>query len=283
MAIDRERLLQTRLDDVEHAYGERDTLLYALGIGMGSDPLDAGQLRYVYEKNLLAVPSMASVLGYLKVRDMPLGINYLKTVHGEQAIHVPKPLPVQGTIVSSTRVVDVVDRGADKGAVIYLDAEIRDKASNELYATRKQVLFCRGDGGFCGAPKNVPAPHPIPQRTPDAVCELPTLPQQALIYRLSGDYNPLHADPDTARKAGFERPILHGLGTFGLICHAALKMGCDYDAARLVSLEGRFSAPVIPGDTVRVEIWREADALLLRASVPQRNAVVFNNGRARLA
>jgi acyl dehydratase len=145
-----------------------------------------------------------------------------------------------------------------------------------------QTIFCRGDGGFGGPPRQTPPPHPIPARAPDAVCDLGTRPEMALIYRLSGDYNLLHADPAVARAAGFDRPILHGLGTFGVSGHAVLKTLCGYDPARLISFAGRFSAPVFPGETIRTEMWRDGAVVSFRARVVERDVVAINNGRAEV-
>jgi acyl dehydratase len=151
-----------------------------------------------------------------------------------------------------------------------------------LIGTVTQTIFCRGDGGFGGPPREAPAPHPIPARAPDVVCDLGTRPEMALIYRLSGDYNPLHAEPAFAKAAGFPRPILHGLGTFGVSGHALLKTMCGYDPARLASFGCRFSAPVFPGETIRTEMWRDGDVVSFRARVIERDVIAINNGRAEV-
>jgi len=282
MALDYNRLMQLDIPALEQTFTERDSIIYALGIGIGQDPLDEAQLRFVYEKNLLTMPTMAVVLGYMKVRDLPLGIVYEKTVHGEQGLRLHKPLPAAGTFVSKIKVTEVIDRGADKGAVIYMSRTLTDKASGELLATLTASIFCRGDGGFGGPARPTPPVHAIPERAADVVCDLPTVSWQALIYRLSGDVNPLHAEPAAAKAVGFERPILHGLATFGIVGHALVKGVCGYDPAKLVALDGRFSSPVYPGDTLRTEMWRDGNVVSVRASVPARNVVVFNNGRAEI-
>jgi acyl dehydratase len=151
-----------------------------------------------------------------------------------------------------------------------------------LIATITQTAFCRGDGGFGGPPRTAPAPHSLPERTPDTFCDLPTRPEMALIYRLSGDYNPLHAEPAFAKAAGFERPILHGLGTFGVSGHAVLKTLCGYDPNRLVAFAGRFSAPVFPGETIRTEMWRDGPVVSFRARVLERDVIAINHGRAEI-
>ncbi|MBV1863898.1 MAG: MaoC family dehydratase N-terminal domain-containing protein [Rhodobacteraceae bacterium] len=283
--MDIDALNNWKFEDIEHTYTERDTMLYALGLGFGEDPNDVKELAYVYEDGLKTMPSMALVLGYpgFWVKDPKTGITWQKVLHGEQWLDVNKPLPVAGTVIGRTRIDQISDKGEGKGAVMYLTRDIIDKASDELLAQVKMSTFCRGDGGFGG--ENLPGPKPavIPDRAPDHVCELTTLPRQALIYRLSGDYNPLHADPAVARSVGFDRPILHGMATYGIAGRAVLKTVCDYDAAKLVGLDVRFSAPVYPGETVRVEIWQDGKEIRFRASVVERDVVVLNNGAARLA
>ena len=283
--MDIDALNNWKFEDIEHTYTERDTMLYALGLGFGEDPNDVKELAYVYEDGLKTMPSMALVLGYpgFWLKDPKTGITWQKVLHGEQWLNVLKPLPVAGTVIGRTRIDQISDKGEGKGAVMYLTRDIIDKASDELLAQVKMSTFCRGDGGFGG--ENLPGPKPavIPDRAPDHVCELTTLPRQALIYRLSGDYNPLHADPAVARSVGFDRPILHGMATYGIAGRAVLKTVCDYDAAKLVGLDVRFSAPVYPGETVRVEIWQDGKEIRFRASVVERDVVVLNNGAARLA
>ncbi|MBL4874410.1 MAG: MaoC family dehydratase N-terminal domain-containing protein [Rhodobacteraceae bacterium] len=282
--MDIDALNNWNFEDIEHSYTERDSMLYALGLGFGEDPNDPKELSYVYEDGLVAAPSMAVILGYpgFWLKDPKTGIDWKKVLHGEQWLEVFKPLPVAGTVIGRTSIDQISDKGEGKGAVMYLSRDIIDAASGDLLAQVKMSTFCRGDGGFGG--ENLPGPVPavLPDRAPDHVCDLTTLPRQALIYRLSGDYNPLHADPEVARSVGFKRPILHGLATYGLACRAVLKSICDYDASRLTGLDVRFSAPVYPGETVRFEIWQDGKEVRFRALVPERNVLVLNNGAARL-
>jgi acyl dehydratase len=177
----------------------------------------------------------------------------------------------------------VVDKGQGKGALVYAERTVTDKASGERIATVTQTMFCRADGGFGGPPRETPPPHPIPERAPDAVVDLTTRPEQALIYRLSGDRNSLHADPEVAKKAGYDRPILHGAATFGFAGHAVVKGICDYDPDRVVSIACRFSSPVIPGETIRTELWRDGNIASFRSRIVGRDAICVNNGRAELA
>ncbi len=285
MAINYDKLLALKIPEAEHSYTAKDTMLYALGVGLGHDPLDRKQLDFVYEKKLKPLPTFAAVLGYpgFWIRELDTGIDWVRLVNGEQAVILHQPLKPAGTVLGKSRVVEVIDKGAGKGALVYSERKVTDKASGALVATVTQTTFCRADGGFGGPPRESPPVHPIPERKPDLVCDLGTRPEQAMIYRLSADMNPLHVDPEVAKTAGFPRPIFHGLGTFGVVGHALLKSVFDYEPARVASFGGRFSAPVFPGETIRTEMWRDGNVVSFRASVPERdNVVVMNNGRAEV-
>jgi acyl dehydratase len=284
MAIVYEKLLALDIPPVEHSYGPKDVMLYALGLGLGQDPMNVDELAFVYEKNLKVLPSFALVQGYSPywLRNPESGVNWTKVVHGEQGLKLHKPVKPQGTVIGKTRIVEVIDKGEGKGALVFSERKVTDKVSGELLATLTQTTFCRADGGFGGPKREAPAPHALPERAPDVVCDLLTRPEMALIYRLSGDINPLHADPEFAQAAGFPRPILHGLATFGVTGHALLKSVCGYDPARLTGVAGRFSAPVFPGETIRTEIWRDGSVASFRARVVGRDVVAINNGRAEI-
>ncbi|EJW11044.1 MaoC-like dehydratase [Rhodovulum sp. PH10] len=285
MPIDPEALLAKKFPEVEHAYSVRDTILYALGVGAGHDPTDPHELRYVYEEDLFALPSMAVVLSHpgFWMREPDTGIDWRRLLHGEQGLVLHAPLPVAGKVIGRTRVTGLVDKGAAKGALLYSEREVIDAASGTLLATLSSTTVLRGDGGRGGTTDQAKAPHQIPEREPDETIALPTSPQAALIYRLSGDDNPLHADPKVAAAAGFPRPILHGLATYGLACRAILKMCCSDDPARLKALAVRFSAPVFPGETLRVAAWRDGRIVSFRASVAERGVTVLDNGRAEIS
>ncbi len=282
MPIVYEKLLGLKIPDVEQRYGAKDCILYALGLGFGYEPMNEDELAFVYEKNLKVLPTMALVLGYTPtwLRNPDSGVNWTKVVHGEQGFVLHRPVATEGVVVGETRIVEVIDKGEGKGALVYAEREITDKASGKPIATLSQTAFCRGDGGFGGPRREAPAPHVLPERAPDLTCDLPTRPEMALIYRLSGDVNPLHAEPDFAKAAGFPRPILHGLATFGIAGHAILKTLCGYDPAKITAMKGRFSAPVYPGETIRTELWRDGAVVSFRARVIERDVIAINNGRA---
>ena len=284
MAMDYDKIMNWPFGQVEQTYTEKDSILYALGLGLGADPLDANQLRFVFEEadGFAAMPTMPVVLagpGFW-VRDPDTGIDWKKIVHGEQEIHLHATVPSASTLIGETRVTGIVDKGADKGALIYSERTLTDKATGKKVATLNSTTFARGDGGFDGPSEPTRPVHTLPDREPDFGFDIETLPQSALIYRLSGDPNPLHASPTVASSAGFKAPILHGLCSLGIAGHAILSTCCDYDPARFKSLALRFSAPVYPGETIRTEMWRDGETVSFRARVMERDVVVLNNGKA---
>ena len=283
MPVTLDQLLATPMPDRVMDYTEKDLILYALGVGMGSDPLDEEQLRFVYEKDLAVLPTALVVLPYLRIADLDLGLNYQKIVHGEQWLTMHNSPRPAGRVIARSRLDGVIDKGPEKGLIVALSREVHDLDTGEHLASIGMSLMARGDGGIGGSGEAPPPMGTIPDRAPDATCVMPVSLRSALIYRLSGDINPLHTDPAAARKAGFDRPILHGLATFGFMGHAVVRQMCGYDPARLKSLRGRFSAPVFPGDTIEVDFWNEPGGVALRARVPARDVTVFNNGFADLA
>ncbi len=283
MAITYEKLLHYPIPETRQRLTMRDTILYALSVGLGQDPLDPHQLDFVdHHRVLRPLPSMAVVLCHpgFWLGNPASGVDAVRLVHGEQSIVLHKPLPVEGELIGRTRVTGLVDKGVGKGALMFSEKILTDANTGVHYATTRSTTFLRGDGGFGGPPGPIPAPHPMPEGTPDITIDLPTRPEQALYYRLNGDDNPLHSSPDVATKAGFPRPILHGLCTLGVVGHAVLRGLCAYDTARLQQLDLRFTSPVYPGETIRTEIWHSG---AFRARVLERDVVVINNGRAVLA
>jgi len=281
MAIDAQKLLDFPIPEIRQTLRWQDCALYALSLGLGADPLDEAALRYVTEgPGMLALPSMAVVLGYpgFWLADPATGVDALRLVHGEQSLTLHAPLPISGEVIGRSRVTGLVDRGAGKGALLYTERMILDAATGAKLATLGQTTVLRGDGGFGGAAGPVRKPPPSPEGTPALVVDLPTRPEIALLYRLNGDHNPLHSDPAVARAAGFPRPILHGLASFGLVARALLKDVCGGDPARFGSMECRFSAPVFPGETIRTEIWPNATGAAFQARVLERDLMVIGNG-----
>ncbi|WP_376087100.1 MaoC/PaaZ C-terminal domain-containing protein [Roseomonas sp. CCTCC AB2023176] len=286
MPIDPERLLHWPIPEVRQDLTWRDTILYAVSVGIGHNPLDEASLAFLDERRLAALPSMAVVLGYpgFWLGDPATGVDAVRLVHGEQSVALHRPLPVGGSILGQSRVTRLLDRGEGKGAILYWERLILGEDGTR-YATLTGSTFLRGDGGFStGDPRwggETPKPHPEPDRAPDRHLDLTTRPEQALLYRLNGDYNPLHMDPGFARRAGFDRPILHGLCTFGVVCHALVRDLCGGDPGRFGEMAVRFSSPVFPGETIRTEIWDEEGGAAFRARVAERDKVVVSNGRFR--
>lgn len=281
MALDPDRLLALEIPEVRQRYTWRDTVLYGLGVGCGLDPTNERELRFVHETRLATLPTMANVLGHpgFWMRDLKTGIDWVRIVHGEQSMQLHRPLAPEGEIVGRNRVIEVVDKGPGKGAIVVVEREIVDEATGERLATLEQSIFCRGDGG-CGSRNLRPtARSALPDREPDVTVELPTHPQLALVYRLSGDLNPLHASPEIARQAGFGRPILHGLATFGIAGRALMQVMCDGEPSRVGQLRCRFSAPVFPGESIAVDLWHASlGNCVFRARAAGLDRIVLSNG-----
>ena len=286
------RLAGTEFPVSEHAYTERDAMLYALGLGLGLDPLDERQLAYVYEQargGLKVLPAFAVTLAYPGhwIREAGFGLDWRRAVHVEQGLRIHRPLPRAGRVAARTRITRVVDKGEGKGLLLYSERRISDLDSGAVLADVSVVTLARGDGGRAGgasaAPHGeTPAPHALPVRPPDARMALPTSRQGSLIYRLCADANPLHADPQVAAAAGFERPIAHGLWTYGLAAYGLVELLCGGDPARLASLACRFRSPAFAGDALCVEAWTDGHVASFRATVPQRGVTVLDHGRAEI-
>jgi acyl dehydratase len=280
--LDYDMLMSLPPREGKQSYSKRDTMLYALGLGVGARAAeDSRHLQYVYEEGLKVLPTMAIVLAYpgFWVAEPQYGIDYRKVLHADQSLELVRPLPVEGNARSQTTVQAIYDKGPDKGALMYIKRELFDAATDELIANVRQGLFLRGNGGFGGRSDGAPVPHPTPDRRADSVFEAHTREEQALIYRLSGDYNPLHAAPAAASEAGFPKPILHGLATFGVAGWGVITQLCGADPQRLRRLDARFSSPVFPGEILRVEIWRDAAGRAsFQVRVVERDVVVLKNG-----
>lgn len=280
--LDYEKILNWQFAPVVQSYTKKDCILYALGLGFGNNPTDPNELQYVYERNLLSFPTMAVALGHpgAWLSSPESGIDMAKVLHGAQSLEIIKPLPVEATIVAHTKVLDVIDKGVEKGAVLVTERKLYDQASNDHYCTQQAIIMARGNGGFGGPVTKLPAPHVLPERKPDTVIEIKTSPQAALLYRLSGDYNPLHVDLELADRLGFAAPILHGLASYGVAARAVLQACEISDGNQLKSFGLRFTNPVYPGETISTEVWKDNDAVSFRSKLKERDVVVLNNGRA---
>ncbi|WP_314963523.1 MaoC/PaaZ C-terminal domain-containing protein [Bradyrhizobium cosmicum] len=285
-------VLQQKSTPRSFTYGPKDVMLYALGIGMGRDPMDEWELPFVYEKDIKVLPTAVAVLAWAngpsseRTPNQKAGLrishlNWLMLVHGEQKVELHKPLPSFGKFTATSRTIGAYDKGKEKGAVVVEETVWIDEKGEQV-ATLTGSNFARGDGGFGGPSGGAPKPHLLPSRKPDLVIALETRPDQALLYRLSGDLNPLHSDPKVAKRAGFPRPILHGQCTFGITCWAVLQAYCGYDPTKILSHQARFSAPVFPGETITVDLWREGNVVSFDARVIERGATVIKNGKTVL-
>ena len=275
MPIDTDVALAAAPTTREVSWTERDVILYHLGLGAGVDSLDPAELRWVYEKDLRVLPTFAMVAGQGVSAGavVPAGlhlpgidIDLRRILHGGQSVTVHAPIPVSGSATLSSRIADVWDKG--KAAVIVLEQSAMDADGNPLWTGAMQI-WARGEGGFGGNP----GPHTstaAPEREPDKILVSRTSTQQALVYRLSGDLNPLHADPEFASTAGFDRPILHGLASYGVVCKAVVDGVLDGDPRRARSFSVRFAGSLYPGETLETAVWRDGDTLTLLATCPER-------------
>ncbi|MBX9701552.1 MAG: MaoC family dehydratase N-terminal domain-containing protein [Acetobacteraceae bacterium] len=284
MPINHDHLMNYPIPEVRQTVTWKDVALYNFSVGLAQDPMDEKQLDFVYEPRLKVMPSMPVVLGApgFWSRNPDTGIDWKQILHGEQGLTLHGRLPTEGEIIGRSRITGLVDRGAGKGALMYSERQVIDAKTGAVLATLNSTSFMRGDGGFGGPSGPVKQPHPEPAGTPDIVLDLHTRPEQAAVYRLNSDLNPLHIDPAIATAAGFPRPILHGLCTFGTVCHALLRSLCDYDTERFGGMDLRFTSPVFPGETIRTEIWKEGSGgAAFRARVVERDKVVVSNGQFR--
>jgi len=284
MTLNYDELMAASVNDLQLSYRDTEAMLYAQSIGFGRDPVCQKELPYVYEQGrpLCTVPSMASVL----VPDMfppDLGWNFTQVLHAEQRLELHRPLPAAADLLINKRIVDVFDRGPRRGALILFEADGRLASDDTAVFTLGMTVVARGDGGFGGKSGSGPAPHRAPRRDPDLSCDSSTRVDQALLFRLNGDRNPLHANPRTAAAAGFSVPILHGLCTYGIACRAILKTVCDYDNTLIKGFDARFSAPVMPGDTIRTDMWQDRNIVSFQCTAVERDLVVMRNGKCTLA
>lgn len=282
MPLNYDKLMSMPTERLDQAYSERDTMLYGLGVGVAAiDPTDAAELKFCYERNLQALPTMAVVLAndIMRWSRPEFGVNYALMLHAEESLVVHQPLPTSGAVYSETRLAEIYDKG-EKGALAYAVRELYDERTRVLLATITDGWFFRGEGGFGGKSAGAPKPLAVPDRAPDREVSLPATVNQALLYRLSGDYNPLHADPKRAIEAGFGRPILHGLCTYGMAGRALLRVLCDNDPQRFRRLDVRFTSPVYPGEPLTLQVWNNgAGTASFKLIATERKTVVEDFGR----
>ena len=267
MALNYDDLMATSVVDLPFSYDDRESMLYAISIGMGRDPVNADELPYVFEQGepLRTVPSMASVL----VPDMSppdLGWDFSQVLHIEQRLELYRPLPVAADLLINKKIAAAYDHGPKHGALVLFEAEARLAKDDTALFTIGNTIMARADGGFGGPRGKGPPPHRPPRRDPDLSCDLDTRSDQALLYRLNGDRNPLHADPSLARRVGYPVPILHGLCTYGVACHAILKTICAYDYTLITT-----------------DMWQDGNTVSFQCSVRERDTVVLKNGKCTLA
>jgi len=283
MPIDYDDMISRR-QTIEVTHTDTTTMLYALSVGMGSASNHAHELAYVFEgKGLKTIPTMATVLVGSSSIFHGCGWDYSKILHGEQRLEIFSSIPPAGDFLIEHEVHKVFDKGAERGAIVLDKLKITDKSTDTLICTMGNTILARGDGGFGGKAPDMAPPHQPPGRNPDITVELPTRDNQALLYRLCGDRNPLHADPELAAKAGFKKPILHGRCSYGVACRGILQAVCNYDNTKIKAFSARFSAPAYPGETFMLDCWQDSEIVSFRLRVKDRDALVLNNGKCILA
>jgi acyl dehydratase len=279
MPIDVSRAVGAELPAVSFTWSDQDIILYNLGVGAGDPPTDPRELKYVYESDLRVVPAFGTIPPFGMMMNVGtldgLEIDLARILHGEQRLTVHSPIPKSGSVTQSGRVVDVYDKG--KGALLVVEVvSVLEKTGEPLF-TNRSGIYVRGEGGF-GGPSGPPSANTPPQRQPDHVVESVTLPQQALLYRMaSGDKNPLHADPGFAAFAGYDRPILHGLCTYGIVAKAVVEAALDGEPERMHTYEARFTGHVFPGETLITRIWEVDHHWVVAAATKERATTVLSN------
>lgn len=268
-------LVGKELTSLEYKYSTKDVILYALGIGAGAEP---DELKFVYESELEVIPTYGVVPPFgalFSIVGMEgMDFNLAMLLHGEQYLELYQPIPSEGTLISYPKIAAIYDKV--KGALVEIDVITKNSKGVDIFKNRFST-FIRGEGGFGGERGPDPRFDP-PEREPDKVVAMKTIRQQALLYRLSGDFNPLHADPNFAAMGGFDRPILHGLCTFGFAGRAVLQEYCANDPKKFKAIKVRFSRHVYPGETIVTEMWQEKDdQIIIRSKTAERGEYCLTN------
>ncbi len=278
MPVDPQKAMAAEMASTTTEWSQDQVILYHLGVGAGFErPTDTAELQYTYEKELKVLPSFGVVPTFGAMGGMAglpgIDINFMMVLHGEQDLEVHRSIPTSARVTNQPRIAGVYDKG--KAALIIIEVDTTLESGEKLFTNRFSI-FARGEGGFGGdaGPK---ASHAAPERSPDEVVETPTFPQQALLYRLSGDKNPLHADPEFAKLGGFGVPILHGLCSYGIVCKAAVDRMLGGDVDRVARYQARFAGVFFPGETMLTSLWREGNRILIAAHAKERQSPVISH------
>ncbi len=278
MPIDPKQAVGASVPGGTFAWDRDRIILYHLGVGAGVPQTDPNELTYTYEKNLKVLPSFGVIPAFGSLGGMSavpgMSFNPALLLHGEQDLEIRKPIPVQGEVATQGKVAGIYDKG--KAALVVIETESALKGEREPLFVNRFSLFIRGEGGFGGDSGPKPG-NEAPTRAPDEVVESRTLPQQALLYRLSGDKNPLHADPDFAKMGGFDVPILHGLCSYGVVCKAAVDRALGGDTTKVARYQARFAGVVFPGETIVTSLWKDGNTILIDAKTKERGTPVISN------
>lgn len=278
MPVDPQKALASTMPSGTYEWTQDQVILYHLGLGAGlTKPVDAKELEYTYERHLKVLPSFGVIPVFGAMGGMAsvpgIEINFMMVLHGEQDLEIHRPIPTAAKIVNQPRIAGIYDKG--KAALIVIEVESRLESGDKLF-TNRFGIFARGEGGFGGEP-GPKVTLAAPDRAPDAVVETPTMPQQALLYRLSGDKNPLHADPEFAKFGGFDVPILHGLCSYGIVCKAVVDELLGGDVTKVARYQARFAGVFFPGETMVTSMWKEGDQILIQAQSKERQSPVIAN------
>ena len=275
MPLDPHALMTLSIAPRNPAYTDRDSLLYAIAAGMGAD-----DLPFVWENQQRVLPSLATMLAFDDTWLEAGKIALDQVVHGALDLRFFHPLAAAGNARAETAIVGLDDKGPGRGGLVFIETTLHQNGAPA--ASVLSTLFVRGAGGFGGPVGQQAATTALPPTAPDDVCRVPTAANQALLFRLLGDRNPLHVDPALATRVGFNRPILHGACTFAIACAELIRRFCDHDPARLTRLAARFAGPLYPGETLEFSFWRTDGGIGFRANAAERGALVLDNGFAGL-